>query len=139
LTASGATSYTWNLSTPSASNAGVSVAPLSTTVYSVGGTDANGCVNSQTATVIVNACAGLAEELVQPLLQVYPNPSQGFVHAVLREAAQIQVFDALGREIIKGNFAAGDQLLNLTEQPAGQYLIKIQSGTQSETKRIIHE
>jgi len=139
LTASGATSYTWNLSTPSASNAGVSVAPLSTTVYSVGGTDANGCVNSQTATVIVNACAGLAEELVQPLLQVYPNPSQGFVHAVLREASQIQVFDALGREIIKGNFAAGDQLLNLTEQPAGQYLIKIQSGTQSETKRIIHE
>lgn len=139
LTASGAVTYTWNLSTPSASNAGVSVAPLSTTVYSVGGTDANGCVNSQTATIIVNTCAGIAEENAGALVQIFPNPTRGIIHAVLREDAQIQVFDALGREILKANYTAGPQVINISDYPTGHYLIKIQTATETQTRRIIHE
>ena len=53
LTVSGASSYTWS---PVASNATVvSVSPSITTVYSVTGTDAVGCTDSKTLSLIVQA------------------------------------------------------------------------------------
>ncbi|MBA3665119.1 MAG: T9SS type A sorting domain-containing protein [Bacteroidetes bacterium] len=51
LTASGATSYSWN--TGATTNA-ISVSPVSNTIYTVTGTS-NGCSNVKTATVTVNA------------------------------------------------------------------------------------
>ncbi len=50
LTGGGATSYTW---TNSVTNA-VAFTPASTATYTVTGTDANGCMNTATTTVIVN-------------------------------------------------------------------------------------
>ncbi|MCD6017054.1 MAG: hypothetical protein K0S53_175 [Bacteroidetes bacterium] len=53
LTGTGATTYTWN---PGAlTGAGVSVSPSSTTIYTVTGTNANACVNTQTINLIVNS------------------------------------------------------------------------------------
>ncbi|MCS7073346.1 MAG: hypothetical protein NZ108_02655, partial [Bacteroidia bacterium] len=54
LTASGASSYSWNPTTGLTPTTGpvVTAGPTATTTYTVTGTDANGCVN--TATVIVN-------------------------------------------------------------------------------------
>jgi hypothetical protein len=50
LTGSGATSYTWDNSVTD----GVAFTPLATASYVVTGTDANGCVNTDTITVTVN-------------------------------------------------------------------------------------
>ena len=52
LTASGASTYTWTPGGQSGSS--ITVNPLSTTVYNVNGTDANGCSGTATATVTVN-------------------------------------------------------------------------------------
>lgn len=52
LTAAGATSYTWNSGQAVAS---ITVNPLSNAVYTVTGTDLNGCVNTFTTGVAVNA------------------------------------------------------------------------------------
>ena len=52
LTASGASTYTWSNGSTTAS---VTVTPASTSVYTVNGTDLNGCVNSFTTQVTVNA------------------------------------------------------------------------------------
>jgi hypothetical protein len=139
LTAAGAATYTWNLSTPTASNAAITVTPQVTTIYSVTGTDAKGCVNSQSATVIVNTCAGIGEEMAKVLVEIYPNPARGALHVVLSTFAQVQVYDALGREVLKGEFPAGNQQLNMSELPAGQYLMRIHSGPVSETRRFILE
>ena len=55
LTANGASSYTWNPNgTPSGTN-GITVSPSSTTVYTVTGTDANGCSSSAQSTVTVSS------------------------------------------------------------------------------------
>ncbi len=52
LTSSGATTYTWN---PSASTGtAVVVTPTATTVYTVTGTNASGCINSETVSLTVN-------------------------------------------------------------------------------------
>jgi uncharacterized delta-60 repeat protein len=51
----GATTYTWNTGQTTSS---ISVNPTSTTIYSVTGTDMNGCINSETISVTVdNTCA----------------------------------------------------------------------------------
>ena len=73
LTASGASTYTWSANAGSATTATVSVSPASTTVYTVTGTDANGCSSSATSTVTTlpvttpvfsgTLCAGVAGTL----------------------------------------------------------------------------
>lgn len=73
LTAWGASTYTWSANAGSATTATVSVSPTSTTVYTVTGTDANGCSSSATSTVTVlpvttpvfsgTLCAGVAGTL----------------------------------------------------------------------------
>ena len=57
LVASGATTYTWNNAATLNSPTGTSVTanPMTTTNYTVTGTDANGCVNTNTTSMIVNA------------------------------------------------------------------------------------
>jgi gliding motility-associated-like protein len=54
LTATGATSYTWSNGINGNSQ---TVSPTSTTVYTVLGTDGNGCINSSIATTTVNFTA----------------------------------------------------------------------------------
>lgn len=52
LNASGASTYTWNATQAAAS---MTVNPITSTTYTVAGTDLNGCVNSYTTQVTVNA------------------------------------------------------------------------------------
>lgn len=52
LTASGASSYTWNTS---ATTTSIVVTPTSTTIYSVTGTSTLGCVGNKTISITVNA------------------------------------------------------------------------------------
>jgi|GEM_PF-1703041 len=53
LTANGATTYSWMPG--SLSGTPVAVSPTGNTTYTVSGTDANGCVNTETVSVTVNA------------------------------------------------------------------------------------
>ena len=57
LTSSGANSYTWSpIATLSCINCSISIAtPTSNTTFTVGGTDANGCVNTKTVLINVNS------------------------------------------------------------------------------------
>ena len=52
LTATGATSYVWSTA---ATTAAITVSPATTTSYTVTGTDANGCQNTASTTITVNA------------------------------------------------------------------------------------
>lgn len=52
LTGSGATSYTWSTS---ANTNSITVSPVSSTIYSVTGADVNGCKNTATRSITVNA------------------------------------------------------------------------------------
>lgn len=66
LTASGATSYAWDANGLAGTGATINVSPSNTTLYSVTGTDANGCSNVNSTTVIVNPL---------PTITMTPDPS----------------------------------------------------------------
>lgn len=55
LTGNGGTSYTWLPNTYTGSGTTIRANPMSTTTYTVTGTDANGCQNTAARTVTVNA------------------------------------------------------------------------------------
>jgi uncharacterized repeat protein (TIGR01451 family) len=58
LTASGASTYLWSTGQTMSS---ISVSPLTTTIYTVTGTDLNGCTDVASATVIVNSAELICE------------------------------------------------------------------------------
>lgn len=62
LTASGATAYSWTPNTGLSSTSGSSVisTPIVTTIYTVTGIDANGCIGVTTSTVTVNTISPLS-------------------------------------------------------------------------------
>lgn len=55
LKSGGASTYTWNTS---ANGSTIAVSPSVTTSYTVTGTDANGCINTNTISQTVSACTG---------------------------------------------------------------------------------
>lgn len=57
ITAAGATTYTWNTG---ANTSAINVSPIATTIYTVNGTSANGCVGTRTTIVNVNATPTVA-------------------------------------------------------------------------------
>jgi len=56
----------------------INVNPTINTIYTVTGTDANGCVSTGTVQVRVSGCAGISElNGANAGLIIYPNPSNG--------------------------------------------------------------
>ena len=85
ITATGASSYSWNVPGQAAS---LTVSPQTLTSYSVTGTDVNTCSASAVISISVSACTGFKEnELFR--FSVFPNPSDGKV--VIRAAADTEI------------------------------------------------
>jgi hypothetical protein len=77
LTASGATSYSWTNSSSTSAAITVSSNVVTTLLYTVTGTNAQGCSASAEIQVKVNGCNGIAENAYSESVLVYPNPSNG--------------------------------------------------------------
>lgn len=106
LTATGAGSYTWNV-TPAKVSATLEVFPLgtSTDIYTVTGTDLNGCTKSSTVAIKSVICSGFAESTARGVsLSLYPNPAQNeFVLELHNEFTQasLSLYNALGQKVFE--------------------------------------
>jgi len=97
LTAGGATTYTWSTATVSAN---ISVHPQSTTTYTITGVDANGCMNTASKVITVNACNGIAELSDEKnSISVYPNPSNGEITIQSNKDITLSLVNELGQII----------------------------------------
>jgi hypothetical protein len=126
LTASSsATSYTWNTG---ATTSTVSVSPTVTTTYTVSSIGTNGCVGSGNVVVNVSPCTGI-DELTSSFISVYPNPHTGSVNLVLpAELAQhavIEMYDALGKLMLKHELTHELNTINMMDLPNGLYTYKV--------------
>lgn len=137
ITASGASTYTWNTS---ATGSAVSVSPSVTTVYTVTGTDANGCENMATFTQSVSTCAGINQlSAANYELVIYPNPSNGnFIIKGLSNEMMVEIYNSVGQLILKSQ--AQSEIVNVNGLSTGIYFLTvIENGKPIAVKKLICE
>ncbi len=66
-------------------------------------------------------------------LHAYPNPATAFATVDIPEQGQLQLFDAMGRELGTWTVFAGRRTLNLESLPAGTYLLRWTGAQQART------
>ncbi len=96
LTASGASSYSWNTGSTTSS---ISVSPTVSTTYSVIGASSIGCSSNATIFVKVSICLGFHETNSHIIdgVKVYPNPSSGNFSIQSNREVQLNLVNALGQ------------------------------------------
>ena len=87
-------------------------------------------------TCIVTKIEETTEKKVNNL---YPNPAQGSFTLELAEESNIRIFNILGQEVMHQNKVSGIQQIGLENAPKGLYFVQIQSGSETEVKKLIVE
>ncbi len=135
LTANGtSTSYTWN---PGGTGSSISVTPSSTTIYTVTGSDANGCENNATVTQNVSLCTGINQLTTSNNdITLFPNPSSSNVTVQTDEDIQtIYVLNTLGVLVKTEN----TKTFSIEKLSSGIYFIYIKTEKGIATLRFIKE
>ncbi|WP_317896710.1 T9SS type A sorting domain-containing protein [Aurantibacillus circumpalustris] len=145
LTAAGAgtgASYQWIASGTGAlyQGASINVSPAAQTVYTVTGTNSQGCSGTSTILQKVNECVGLTENKLNNV-RVYPNPTSGDITLELNNISEktITVMDVTGRVVSSMTSSLEVVNVNLNELSNGIYYVKIQSSTSTEVIKIVKQ
>ncbi len=130
--------YEWSNDSTTSTITGLGAGVVRVTV-----TDANGCESVGVDTI----SAGVGITVISSLsANIYPNPAntQVSIEATLKQAGDVQivVMNNLGQAVIRQTEAATQVLnatLNISNLPAGIYLIQVSSGDASTTQKLIVE
>ncbi len=141
LTASGGTSFLWSPagSLSSSTNQNVTASPASTQMYTLTGTDANGCSNSATFTVTVQNCAGLAEESLG-IFALYPNPANQTLYlnfGELQSVRSVRITDLSGRTVLTAK--TNSTSLDIHELESGKYFLWIEHASGSAVQSFLKD
>jgi len=101
-------------------------------------TDAFGCEASDEQAVIVEDCLGINSE--NPLyLTVYPNPFENSVSVVLPSAlpSEFIIFNLTGAAFFNQSFDEAEMKIDLSDLPAGVYLLRVTQNSEVQTVRLI--
>jgi len=125
LTASGATTYSWNTGATTASlvTSSTLVANIN---YTVQGTDANGCTNTSVITIKVNSCIGI-NELNTAQITVYPNPSKGTITIKGNTNMECLLFNVNGQLIKQFTLDEIQGSYTIKDLSSGMYILKAES------------
>jgi hypothetical protein len=122
LTSGGADTYSW--SPVSMGGNSVVVSPTVATGFTVTGYNTMGCAKTASVFILVNPCVGINEITGENVITLYPNPSSGEVIIQSPEAASVSVYDITGKLVLTQELVAGENKINLSQQPTGKYLVK---------------
>jgi hypothetical protein len=93
------------------------------------------------ATLYQPSTTGMGEVRQNETATVFPNPTAGQVLVLFNQAGSytLRVVDVQGREVARQQVDGADAVLNISEQPAGIYLLQIQDAAtgQSSTLRVV--
>lgn len=139
LNANGASTYTW--APGSFTLPAITETPSITTVYTVTGTDVNGCVNSQTVSANVSPCSGI--KTINGLnyeINIYPNPANDLVNIETSfEKFEVTIYNAIGQLVFEKKNDSGRLAINISSFAKGVYTIKLASAQEILTKKLIVE
>lgn len=133
LSASGASTYSW---TNIGATASVTVAPPLNIiyVYTVTGTDANGCSATTNISVKVELCTGLAVlTRLYSKTKIYPNPSDGLFYIESPSTinnGSIKIYNTLGNLIRSYEDLSGVTTIDINNEADGIYFVYVFEGNQ---------
>lgn len=144
LSGTGASTYAWS---DGISN-GIAFTPTTTHTYTVTGTAINTCSNTATKLVTVSNCGGgIGIEEYTPVeeITIYPNPTTGVFNISILNASfnqiWISVFDITGKEVFnttdRNTNAEYKKQINLGNLTTGMYYVRLNTGTDVKTKKLI--
>jgi len=70
--------------------------------------------------------------------KIHPNPSTGIFNLDLQQQFSYQVFDLFGKLVHEGN-SSGQSIIDLTSQPSGVYLLKVNSEQGSFAQKLVKQ
>ena len=113
---------------------GMSVDSLLAGDYSVLAVDSTGCIGS--IDFVIDAVDGLDESDV--VWSVFPNPATDLLHVQVNTLGQGQLVltDLNGRDILQRNVQTKRTVLDLSNVPAGAYMLRLTQGNTTTTQRI---
>lgn len=122
----------------------VEVRPSRTTTYRLTSV-ANGCGTgalSGTAVVTVLPLLGIEDQSLNPLVNAYPVPTGATLTVVIdvplsREPATLILTDLRGQAVLRQTTRVRQTDLDLSRQPAGTYLLRIQVGDRQATRKVL--
>jgi surface protein len=138
LTATGASSYTWNTT---ATTPVIAVSPTVTETYTVTGTDVNGCSNLATVTQDVSLCTGIYSQMViqnSPFV-IYPNPNNGLFILELTTNANVTITNALGQIVNSEMLETGKHPIDISNEASGVYFVKVIENNQQHIQKVIKQ
>ncbi|GAB3959828.1 hypothetical protein GCM10028805_56660 [Spirosoma harenae] len=121
------------------------ISPRKTSAYiltSVSNGCGSGTLYNRKIVVEVNSLLGTDDSSLLETIDVYPVPATTrlnvYIHKIeTKETAQIKVTDLMGKIIYHQEMHRGVSALSLDQYSTGTYLLHIQIGTRSVTKRIV--
>jgi PKD repeat protein len=119
LTLAGAVTY--SLNSNQVTNT-FSVNPVTTTVYTITGSNSNSCKSVKIVTITVNPCTALSEEENADIFRIYPNPGQG--KFFINGPTILHIYNELGEELKTISVGSGEQVLDLTGLQDGIYFVR---------------
>ena len=136
LTVSGALTYTWSDSNTGSVNV---VSPTASTVYSVTGTDANGCVGNTVVYAHVNICSGIDENTGQPTsFEVYPNPNEGQFMMKADIEMEVMLINQLGQHLQLIRLDESNNFSQIVEvQTAGVYFLVPSNPSSGQLRKVV--
>lgn len=152
LTATGADTYAWTGVSGAGSSSVVVVTPTvggaaGNAVFTVIGnytTGANAGCKSAAAVITVSVinCSALMDEAEAERINLYPNPTVGGKTLIsgLNGSNSVVVYNAIGQMIIRENVTSDSITIDLSNQPAGNYLVRVtNSNEQSKLIKLIKD
>jgi hypothetical protein len=136
LNAQGGNLYAWNGVQGTST---YSLHAIANTVFTVTGTDQNGCSAKATHAVALEDCTGLNDLSADNNVRVYPNPTTGRVQVILNEPATVTMHDAAGKLILSERMEKGENMIDLSSYSTGIYLLRAQWREGTALLRIIRK
>ncbi|PRY41002.1 putative secreted protein (Por secretion system target) [Spirosoma oryzae] len=123
------------------------VLPARATTYRLTGVSNNcgvGTTVSGSAVVTVQKVLGVEDPSLGPLVNIYPVPTGATLTvdidvSLLRDPAILTLHDASGRPVLNQTTRSRQTTLDVNQQPAGTYLLRIQIGDRQLVRRILKQ
>jgi hypothetical protein len=114
--------------------------PPATTVFSVVGTNPNGCTSTFTVVQLVDNCTGFPlRSAYSPEFNVYPNPTKGEFVIEAPENSEMLFLNSLGQNILLQQLKESKTPVSIAQLANGIYFIRIEMNDKQQVIKILKE